>query len=91
MTYALLCPALRPRSVRTTSAVLRRSHAYYGGVVGNLRCLQRFRYEAVRLWRKWLSRRKRRGQFSWERMNQLLKVFQLPQPPQRVSPCAASP
>jgi RNA-directed DNA polymerase len=76
---------------QTFAQKLRGHYAYYGGVVGNLRCLQRFRYEAVRLWQKWLSRRKRRGQFSWERMNQLLKVFQLPQPPWRVSPCAASP
>ena len=59
--------------------------------MGNLRCWQRFRHEAVRLWQKWLSRRKRRGQFSWERLNKLLKVFQLPQPSQRVSPRAASP
>ena len=66
-------------------------YAYYGGVVGNLRCLQRFRYEAVCLWRKWLSRRKRRGQFSWERMNKLLKSIRLPQPPSWVSPRAASP
>jgi RNA-directed DNA polymerase len=76
---------------QTFAQKLQGHYAYYGGVVGNLRCLQRFRYESVRLWRKWLSRRKRRGQFSWERMNQLLKVFQLPQPPWRVSPCAASP
>jgi RNA-directed DNA polymerase len=75
----------------TFAQKLRGHYAYYGGVVGNLRCLQRFRYEAVRLWRKWLSRRKRRGQFSWERLNQLLKRLQLPQPPWRVSPCAASP
>ena len=76
---------------QTLAQKLRGHYAYYGGVVGNLRCLQRFRYEVVRLWQKWLSRRKRCGQFSWERLNQLLKVFQLPQPSQRVSPCAASP
>jgi RNA-directed DNA polymerase len=76
---------------QTFAQKLRGHYAYYGGVVGNLRCLQRFRYEAVRLWQKWLSRRKRRGQFSWERMNRLLKVFQLPQPSQRVSPSVASP
>jgi RNA-directed DNA polymerase len=64
---------------------------YYGGVMGNLRCLQRFRHEAVCLWRKWLSRRKRGGQFSWERMNKLLRSIRLPQPPWWVSPRAASP
>jgi RNA-directed DNA polymerase len=76
---------------QTFAQKLRGHYAYYGGVVGNLRCLQRFRYEAVRLWQKWLSRRKRRGQFSWEQMNRLLKVFQLPHPPWQVSPRAASP
>jgi RNA-directed DNA polymerase len=76
---------------QTFAQKLRGHYAYYGGVVGNIRCLQRFRYEAVRLWQKWLSRRKRRGQFSWERMNRLLKVLQLPQPSSRVTPCAASP
>ncbi len=76
---------------QTFAQKLRGHYAYYGGVVGNLRCLQRFRYEAVRLWPKWLSRRKRRGQFSWERLNRLLKVFQLPQPPCGVSPRVANP
>src|SRR5262249_34574349 len=52
-----------------------RGHFAYYGVIGNLVCLQRFRYEVVRLWRKWLSRRKRRGQFPWSRLNGLLKVL----------------
>jgi RNA-directed DNA polymerase len=77
--------------IQTLALKLKGHYAYYGGVVGNLRCLQRFRHEAVRLWRKWLSRRKRRGQFSWERMNRLLKAIRLPQPPSWVSPRAASP
>jgi group II intron reverse transcriptase/maturase len=76
---------------QTFTQKLQGHYAYYGGVMGNLRCLQRFRYEAVRLWQKWLSRRKRRGQFSWERMNQLLKVIQLPHPPSRGAPSAANP
>ena len=54
---------------QTLSQKLRGHYAYYGGVIGNLRCLQRFRYEVMRLWRKWLSRRKRRGQLAWERFN----------------------
>jgi RNA-directed DNA polymerase len=77
--------------IQTFARKLEGHYAYYGGVMGNLRCLQRFRHEAVRLWRKWLSRRKRRGQFSWERMNRLLKSIRLPQPPWWVSPRAASP
>ena len=63
----------------------------YGGVIGNVRCLQRFRSEAVRLWRTWLSRRQRRGTLLWARFNGLLKVFPLPWPASWVPPCAARP
>lgn len=76
---------------QTLSQKLRGHYAYYGGLIGNLRCLQNFRYEVMRLWRKWLSRRKRRGRWSWARFNGLLKRFKLPWPCAWVSPCAASP
>ncbi len=76
---------------RILSQKLRGHYAYYGGLIGNLRCLQNFRYEVMRLWRKWLSRRKRRGQWSWARFHGLLKRFKLPWPSGWVSPCAASP
>jgi group II intron reverse transcriptase/maturase len=66
-------------------------HFAYYGVIGNLVCLHRFRYEVVRLWRKWLSRRKRRGQFTWSRLNGLLKALPWPWPRAPASPCAASP
>ncbi|HEV3024772.1 MAG TPA: hypothetical protein VGX76_19985, partial [Pirellulales bacterium] len=36
--------------------------------------------EVMRLWRKWLSRRKRRGSISWVRFDQILKVLVLPWP-----------
>lgn len=70
---------------------LRGHFAYYGGVIGNVRWLQRFRHEALRLWRKWLSRRRRRGQFPWERLNRLLGVLVLPWPPHWVSPPVVNP
>jgi len=65
--------------------------AYYGAVIGNIRCQHRFRYEVMRLWRKWLMRRHRRGQWPWVRFNQLLKVLVLPWPRAWVSPCVANP
>ena len=77
--------------IETFTLKLKGHYQYYGGVVGNLRCLQRFRDEAVRLWRKWLSRRKRGDPWSWERMNRFLKSIRLPRPPTWVSPHAASP
>jgi RNA-directed DNA polymerase len=66
-------------------------YAYYGGLMGNLRCLHRFRYEVMRLWRKWLSRRRRRGQWPWPRFNPLLKVLVLPWGRGWVPPCAVNP
>jgi hypothetical protein len=76
---------------RVLSQKLRGHFAYYGGVIGNLRCLHRFRYEAMRLWRKWLSRRRRRGQRPWERFNRLLRALVLPWPRGWVPPCAVKP
>jgi hypothetical protein len=40
--------------------------------------LRRFRDGVVRLWRKWLSRRRRRGFLSWATFGQLLKRYALP-------------
>ena len=77
--------------IETFTLKLKGHYQYYGGVVGNLRCLQRFRDEAVRLWRKWLSRRKRGDPWSWARMNRFLQSIRLPRPPSWVTPHAASP
>jgi len=68
-----------------------RGHYQYYGVIGNLDSLKRFYYEVMCQWRKWLSRRKRRGQLPWERFLGWLKVFRLPWPHAGVSPSAASP
>jgi len=65
-------------------------YAYYG-VLGNYRCLDRFRYEVVRLWRKWLARRRRRGSLGWSWLTRLLQVLPLPRPRVRASPSAATP
>jgi group II intron reverse transcriptase/maturase len=75
---------------KTLGQKLRGHFAYYG-VIGNLRCLSNFRYEVMRLWQKWLSRRKRRGRLAWTRFGELLKAFPLPWPRAPVSPHAASP
>src|SRR5207244_13459214 len=80
-----------PEQCRARCRKLRGRFAHYGGLIGNPRCLQRFRYAVVRLWRKWLARRKRRGQFSWARLNQLLTVMVLPWPRAWVPPCVVNP
>ena len=57
-----------------------RGHNAYYGITGNRRALQRFRYAVTRLWRKWLSRRHRRGPFPWHHFNVVLQRFPLPPP-----------
>jgi hypothetical protein len=57
-----------------------RGHFAYYGLIGNLLSLQRFRYEVLRAWHKWLSRRRRKGTFTWARLNALLRVMPLPLP-----------
>jgi RNA-directed DNA polymerase len=66
---------------RTLSQKLQGHYEYYG-VIGNLRSLYHFQYEVMCLWRKWLLRRKRRGQQSWTWFLGVLRKFALP------SPCA---
>ena len=88
---AAWCRLNRHRPLREqfqTLAQKLRGHYQYYGVIGNLRSLQRFHYAVVCLWRKWLSRRHRRGQLPWSKYLGWLRVFVLPWP---VSPSAAKP
>jgi len=62
---------------QTLSQKLRGHIAYYG-ITGNSAALSRFRYEAERIWRKWLSRRKRGRPIPWERLTALLERYPLP-------------
>ena len=85
------CRLNRHRPMQEQAQILAqklRGHYRYYGVIGNLRCLQRFHYAVVCLWRKWLSRRTRRGYLPWPKYLGLLRAFALPWP---VSPSAAKP
>ena len=94
-TIAIWCRLNRHRPIGEQYQALVRKlqghYAYYGGVIGNTRCLSRFRYEVMRLWRKWLMRRKRCGQWLWSRFNRLLEVLVLPWPRGWVPPCVVKP
>jgi RNA-directed DNA polymerase len=57
-----------------------RGHFGYYGITGNSRSLGSLHYRAVRIWRKWLSRRSRTSRVTWERFNLLLKRYPLPSP-----------
>ena len=55
-----------------------RGHCNYYGVTGNGKRLAQFRNQVERKWRKWLSRRSRKGRVNWEQMAEILKRNPLP-------------
>jgi RNA-directed DNA polymerase len=68
-----------PAQQARLSAAMRGHYAYYG-ITGNMRCLNRFAHQVKRIWRKWLSRRDRQSDFSWNRLGDLLTRHPLPPP-----------
>jgi RNA-directed DNA polymerase len=62
---------------RTLSQKLVGHFAYYG-ITGNSMALTRFRAAATWIWKRWLSRRRRGGRMSWDRLNRFLKRHPLP-------------
>ena len=59
-------------------ALMIRGHCAYYGLSGNGKRLEWFRYQVIRIWRKWLARRNRLRRMNWDRMNALLKRYPLP-------------
>ncbi len=59
-------------------ALMIRGHCAYYGLGGNGKRLEWFRYQVIRIWRKWLTRRNRLRRLNWDRMNTLLKRYPLP-------------
>jgi RNA-directed DNA polymerase len=57
-------------------------HVNYYGVPDNSRAIQTFRWQAVWLWRRALSRRSQRAHLTWERMDRLVTRWL---PPARVA------
>jgi RNA-directed DNA polymerase len=57
-----------------------RGHYEYYGITGNSRSLSSLHHWAKRTWRKWLSRRSRTSNLTWERFNLLLERYPLPNP-----------
>jgi RNA-directed DNA polymerase len=75
------CRTNRHRSMRDQhdhlTKTMRGHYAYYG-ITGNIRRLRWYSHQVVRIWRKWLSRRDRRGRFLWSRLEAILKRHPLP-------------
>jgi len=57
-----------------------KGHYGYYGITGNYTALSSFRREVLRIWRKWLGRRSQRAYLNWDRVNELLRIFPLPEP-----------
>ncbi len=53
-------------------------HYQYYGITGNSVALGRFRYEVLRIWRKWLARRRRAFTYSWDRFWRILECYPIP-------------
>jgi RNA-directed DNA polymerase len=56
-----------------------KGHFGYYGITGNFESLQRFRWEVIKTWRRWLARRGDPKGMPWERLNRLLGFFDLPE------------
>ena len=64
---------------RALKQKLRGHYAYYG-ITGNVQALQRLWHLVPRLWRKWLSRRRRGKSLPWPHFTLLLQLYPLPPP-----------
>jgi RNA-directed DNA polymerase len=64
---------------RTLSRKVHGHYAYYG-ITGNAQALQGFLCAVHRTWRKWLDRRNRRREMTWDRFQRLLQRYSLPPP-----------
>jgi len=65
------------KQARTLSRKLQ-GHMNYYGIRGNSNAINRFHYQARRLWFKWLNRRSQRKSLTWEKFNLLLKRLGIP-------------
>jgi group II intron reverse transcriptase/maturase len=63
----------------TAKAKLRGHYAYYG-VTDNLPGIKRFGEEVVKLLMKWLNRRGKKNCLTWEKFQEMLERFPLPEP-----------
>jgi RNA-directed DNA polymerase len=57
-----------------------KGHFAYFGISGNYRRLSSVVFGTMRFWRKWLSRRSRTSQVTWERFHRVLARYPLPAP-----------
>jgi group II intron reverse transcriptase/maturase len=77
------CQLNRHRAVNEQHVKLSRKvrgHYAYYGITGNMRMLKEFLCAVHRAWRKWLDRRNRQREMTWDKFNRLLSRYGLPPP-----------
>ena len=82
-TVARWCRVHRHQPIAEQHQALSRKlkgHFAYYGITGNGSALAMFHREVTRIWRKWLSRRHRRGGYPWPQFTRLLERYPLPRP-----------
>ena len=57
-----------------------RGHYGYYGITGNGQAIVSFQYAVKRSWRRWLDRRNRERNMTWEKFNRLIHRYPLPSP-----------
>jgi hypothetical protein len=62
---------------RRLNLMLRGHYGGYFGITGNARRLAAYRYEVVRVWRRWLCRRSQRARMTWARFFRVLERYPL--------------
>lgn len=62
---------------QTLSQKVRGHYAYYG-ITNNARALEGFLHTVRRVWHKWLNRRNRQREMTWDQFNRLLERYPLP-------------
>ena len=75
---------LKTKELWETAKAKLRGHYNYYGVTDNLPGIKRFGKEVKKLLFKWLNRRGKRGCLNWQKFNEMLKRFPLPEPRIRV-------
>ena len=80
---SMWCRGNRHQPVREQHKALARKltgHYGYFGIIGNSRSLGRFKFEVLRIWRRWLVRRSAasRPRWCWQRFNEFLRRNPLP-------------
>ena len=76
---------LKTKELWETARAKLRGHYNYYGVTDNLRGIARFGEAVKKLLFKWLNRRGKRGCLNWQKFDEMLKRFPLPEPRIKVS------